>query len=329
MDEAEPEFRLMRFSSDELPPEERFDVWRDTLAHHLVKVAVDQLSNVPFRVRAALRTLPSLKIGLGASGAAIHHRDRSLAASENDDVVLVVNLKGPYLIRRATGDVLLGEGDGCLVECDEVGAYVMAEPGKHIYVRLERRLLGHFARRVDGALGRLIPAQTEALGLLVGYARTLPAGPWQLSPAGTRVVVDHVCDLVGLIIGAGGDAAVMAAGRGLAAARLGAVKAHIRERIGVADLTTETVAAKHGISERYLRRLFEAEDQSFSGYVMAQRLARAHAMLASPSFADDSISQIAFGVGFNDLSYFNRSFRQRYQATPSEIRAHASGAREG
>jgi AraC-like DNA-binding protein len=33
-----------------------------------------------------------------------------------------------------------------------------------------------------------------------------------------------------------------------------------------------------------------------------------------------AISTIAFELGFNDLSYFNRTFRRRYSATPSEIR---------
>lgn len=327
MDDTHPEFRLMRFSSDELPPQDRFDVWRDTLARCLVRVAVDPLSEAPFRAKAALRTLPAMKIGFGMVGPTIQHRTRELAAAENDDVVLLVNLKGPYLIRRPGADVLLGEGEACLVECSEVGAYVMADGGRHLCLRMERRLLGPFARRVDAILGQLIPAQTEALTLLVGYARTLPTGRSELSPAATRAVVDHVCDLVALIVGAAGEPAAVAAGRGLAAARLGAAKALIRERIGPTELSCETVAVEQGISERYLRRLFEAENQSFSGYVLGQRLARAHAMLASPSFARESIAQIAFGVGFGDLSYFNRSFRQRYQATPSEIRAQAAEPR--
>jgi AraC-like DNA-binding protein len=33
-----------------------------------------------------------------------------------------------------------------------------------------------------------------------------------------------------------------------------------------------------------------------------------------------SITAIAFDAGFGDLSYFNRTFRRRYGATPSDIR---------
>jgi AraC-like DNA-binding protein len=327
MDDAEPEFRLMRFSSDDVAPQDRFEIWRDTLARCLVRVAADPLSELPFRAQAALRTLPAMKIAIGRVGATIQHRTAQLAAAETDDMVLIVNLKGPYLVRRPGGDVLLGEGDGCLVECNEVGAYVMADRGMHLCVRLEARLLGPLAGRARDALGQLIPAQTEALSLLASYARTLPSGPSELSPAATRAVTDHVCDLLALVIGATGDAAALAARRGVVAARLGAVKAHIRERIGLCDLSADTVATQQGISARYLRRLFESEEQTFSGYLLGERLATAHAMLASPGFANLSISQIAFEVGFGDLSYFNRTFRQRYQATPSDIRAEAALAR--
>jgi AraC-like DNA-binding protein len=43
-------------------------------------------------------------------------------------------------------------------------------------------------------------------------------------------------------------------------------------------------------------------------------------MLRDLRHADRTISTIAFNVGFNDLSYFNRTFRRRFGMTPSEAR---------
>jgi AraC-like DNA-binding protein len=323
MADADPEFRLMRFSSDALPAHERFDIWRDTMTRKLLRLAIDPLTELPYRAKAALRALPSLRVGFGVVGPAIHHRTREIAAVENDDVALFVNLGGPFLIRRPGNEVQLGMGDACLVECREVGSYVMPEVGKHLCMRLERKVLGAFAGRVGQAVGRLIPANTEALKLLITYARTLPSGETELSPAASHVVVDHIGDLVSLVVGAGGETAALAASRGLAAGRLGAAKAHIRERIGALDLSPETVAADQGISPRYLRQLFEAENQSFTGYVLEQRLSQAHSMLTSPRFAAHPISGIAYDVGFGDLSYFNRVFRRRYERTPRDVRAEA------
>ncbi|HEX4196756.1 MAG TPA: AraC family transcriptional regulator [Caulobacteraceae bacterium] len=313
----------MRFSSDALPARERFDIWRDTMTRKLLRLAIDPLSELPYRAKAALRAMPSLRVGFGLVGPAIHHRTREIAAAENDDVALFVNLGGTFLVRRAGGEIQLDAGDACLVECREVGSYVMPVAGRHLCLRLERRVLGAFAGRVDQAFGRLIPADTEALKLLITYARTLPSGDAQLSPAASRVVVDHIGDLMALVVGAGGETAALAASRGLAAGRLSAAKAHIRERIGAFDLSPESVAADQGISPRYLRQLFEAEHQSFTGYLLEQRLTQAHSMLTSPRFAADPISRIAYDVGFGDLSYFNRAFRRRYERTPRDIRAEA------
>lgn len=67
--------------------------------------------------------------------------------------------------------------------------------------------------------------------------------------------------------------------------------------------------------------LFEAEGLSASEFILSQRLARAHRLLGDPKLIARSISSIAYDIGFGDLSYFNRTFRRRYGATPSEIRA--------
>jgi AraC-like DNA-binding protein len=69
--------------------------------------------------------------------------------------------------------------------------------------------------------------------------------------------------------------------------------------------------------------LFEAERESLSEFVLAQRLVHAHRMLADPRFAGRAIGAIAFEAGFGDLSHFNRTFRRRFGMTPSEARVQA------
>jgi AraC-like DNA-binding protein len=80
------------------------------------------------------------------------------------------------------------------------------------------------------------------------------------------------------------------------------------------------VVARHGISARYVRKLFNDEGTSFSAFVLDARLAQAYRILSDPRFSGRAISTVAFECGFGDLSYFNRAFRRRYQASPSEIR---------
>ena len=67
--------------------------------------------------------------------------------------------------------------------------------------------------------------------------------------------------------------------------------------------------------------MFDADQTTFTDFVLNQRLARAHRCLEDIRFAGYMISTIAFEAGFGDLSYFNLAFRRRYGVTPSDVRA--------
>jgi AraC-like DNA-binding protein len=43
-------------------------------------------------------------------------------------------------------------------------------------------------------------------------------------------------------------------------------------------------------------------------------------MLADPGNGRETITALAYAAGFGDLSYFNRTFRRRFRAKPSEVR---------
>jgi len=188
---------------------------------------------------------------------------------------------------------------------------------------LPRAALSPLVTNIDDAVLRLIPRGTGGLKLLANYVGMLKDDEALATPALRRLVVTQIYDLVALTIGATRDAAEIAEGRGVRAARLGAIKADIAERLAQDDLTVAAVASRQRISESYVRKLFESEGSSFSEWVLGERLIRAHRMLTDPRFAGRSITSVAFDAGFGDVSYFNRSFRRRFGATPSEIRAEA------
>jgi transcriptional regulator GlxA family with amidase domain len=98
--------------------------------------------------------------------------------------------------------------------------------------------------------------------------------------------------------------------------------------LGRGDLSADALAARHGITARYLRMLFENEGTSFSEFVLGQRLLRAHRMLCAPLHLDRAVGSIAFECGFGDISYFYRAFRRKYGDTPSDVRQAARREQE-
>jgi AraC-like DNA-binding protein len=324
LDEAPADFRLLRFSTEQLRPGERLDLWRDVLTRKLLRLAIDPVSDRPFRAEASLRAQHGVRMGVGRLGPTISHRTRQIAADDNDDVALLVNIDGPFIARLGDEELNLDEGEAFLVDCRAVGAFLRPAVGRMLCVRMPRAMLGEYACKLEAALGQKIPRGADPLPLLVSYVSALSQTPTlALAPEASYPIVRHVCDLAALTIGAGRDGVHVAENRGLAAARLQAIKAHINANIGPYPLSIDDVADDQGVTARYVRKLFEAQSLSFTSYVAERRLARAHALLTEPLRAQAPISTIAYDVGFGDLSYFNRAFRRRYGATPSEIRAEA------
>jgi transcriptional regulator GlxA family with amidase domain len=179
---------------------------------------------------------------------------------------------------------------------------------------------------VDGLDDRVverIPGDSPALRLLRSYLGVA----WdEQADAGAdlqRSLVTHVYDLMAVMTGATRAVAALAQERGIAAARLAVLKQDIGRHLAQPDLSVAALAQRHRCTARSIQRMFEAEGTTFTHYVLAERLARAHALLGDPRPRAEKISEVALDCGFGDVSYFNRAFRRRYGVAPSDVRAQA------
>lgn len=87
-----------------------------------------------------------------------------------------------------------------------------------------------------------------------------------------------------------------------------------------ADLTPEKVAGALRVSPRYLRKLFSAERETVSAYILRRRLEECARLIASPLWRGRTITHIAFGCGFNSAAHFSRAFHGHYGIAPREYR---------
>ncbi|MDF9800824.1 signal transduction histidine kinase/ligand-binding sensor domain-containing protein/DNA-binding response OmpR family regulator [Catalinimonas alkaloidigena] len=90
----------------------------------------------------------------------------------------------------------------------------------------------------------------------------------------------------------------------------------------MADFTfgVESMGKELGMSRVQLYRKLKAlTNQAPGDFIRMMRLKRAAELLAQDS---GSIAEVAYAVGFNDPSYFSKSFHKQYGQTPSEYVAH-------
>ena len=307
----ERDFASLHFSTRELPPAKRLPALRD-LFDRAVNLEIDaepgQAVEMTMNVAPGLRRAKML-----SSLTARVTRPAQMLADGEDTVCLMMKTGGHMALTQSRREGVPQVGDGVLLVYREPALLKFVD-ATYLSVRVPFGSLATIAN-VEAAAARRIPRDTEALSLLQTYVANLPdriADP-QLG----RLSATHVYDLIALAIGATDEGREIANQRGVRAARLVAIKADLIQN---AATHLDQLAARQGISPRYVQMLFEEAGTTFSDFALERRLDAARNMLTSPRYTTWSVTAIALESGFGDISHFNRRFKRRYLMTPSDMR---------
>ena len=316
--------RRARFATDDLSPAERLPAFREIIIRTAAKCEMELIGD-RFACDVDFCAVPGFSIARVTATSVRVTRPRAMVADGIEDLVLMMFSEGTATIAQRGREATVKGSGAVFFSCAEP-LRLERTSSRYVGLTIPKPALAPLISNLDSALMSLVPSNIGVMQLLAGYLDLLNNNDAIATPELRRLIITHIYDLVALALGATRDAAEAAQGRGLRAARMRAIKSEIRADIGRPDLTVGALARQQGVSERYVRKLFESEDMSFSDFVLTHRLVRAHRMLTDSRFADRSITSITYDSGFGDLSYFNRCFRRRYNATPSDVRAAAQQA---
>lgn len=92
----------------------------------------------------------------------------------------------------------------------------------------------------------------------------------------------------------------------------------IRENLGNADLSNDFLAEQMNMSQSTLvRKIRKLLNTSPNNYVRSMRISAAADMLKDSH--GNNITEICYSVGFSNLSYFTKCFKEKYGKTPTEM----------
>lgn len=313
----------MRFAFADVAEREQPTLLRDCFARVGVHYEFSPLRDAPFQVDLAFNALPGLQMAFGALHASRNRGARELAAEGTDDIVLTVNLEGAHRIEQLGREVVLADGEAVFTSCADASSITQPPPGQMLVLRFPKARFAPLVSGIEDRCVRTVPRDLPALRLLRNYAEVAWDAQAKAAPDLQQCFVTHVYDLMAVMMGATLDSAAIAQERGMQAARLHAVKQDIDRSLASPSLSVAALALRHCCTARSIQRMFETEGTTFTDYVLAQRLARAHRLLGDPRRGPEKISAVALDCGFGDVSYFNRVFRRRFGAAPSDVRAQA------
>ncbi|MFF2554072.1 AraC family transcriptional regulator [Nocardia sp. NPDC058058] len=296
-------------------PHERADYWAHAINTYQCRLGYRFPSRTDFQGHSQVRRTDSYQLIGWESDAITYLRTSKLIRADPDDNYrLIIPFTGQLSFGSDDGHGILTPASLLMVAIDQPFALSMSEVTRGVIITIPRDEVRHRLNRVappagpidlTTGLGRVSAAMID--GLYTEYAALTDR---EFDSVSERLV-DLLCmQILGDTASTPGSLADVEA----------AARRYIRAHAGDADLTGARVAAALGWSLRQIQLAFNAVGATPSEVIREERLHLACERLSSPAYQRCSIADIASDLGFGSASSFNKAFRRRFDATPSQFR---------
>src|SRR5258708_24940554 len=205
----------------------------------MMKMEFDLPPDIPFNIDMVLRALPDFGLASGTCSAMDCLRTAQMI--ESDDLILTVALSGGGALHVRDREIPIGGGMAALTRTTDVSRCAIHSTSEFVNFRFPFDKIAPMIADLDAAAMRPIPADTEALRLLVHYAGALKNEDMLATPEIQSLISSHLQDLAVLAIGATRDAQTIASHRGIPPARLRAIQADVGRNFADRDLSIDHV----------------------------------------------------------------------------------------
>jgi len=309
----------LSYSTLERPASSKLSYWNDLIDDVLTPLEAKPRERASFEAVLQCASFGAVQIAHPMSGPGrVEHSKAHVLRTQGRKFFLHMSLNGSFQAQSADKEAVVSEGDLLLYDSAEPYSLDYDSPVSMLIAAIPEEL----ARRQ-------LCAPADAIGVCIdgkrGFGRTLSLmfrGIWdasqeELAPALCAKVADDFLSVLATACAAEGIAPTETATR---TARRMQVRRYIYENLKDPALSASTVAARMGISRRYLHLLFGAEDETVSSYILQRRLEACAKQLSDPCLRRRSITEIAFEWGFNHATHFARVFKARYGVAPRDYR---------
>jgi AraC-like DNA-binding protein len=277
-------------------------------------------SRQAFRAELAVGRLADLSVIVFENAPmAVAHTRRHIPLVTSDELFVCHQLSGRVGMEQEGRARVLEPGDFTLL--DPLLPYTarFTADSRVLVLRVPRRAL---EIRVGRAREVILCPATEAdadRALTASILAMLPEHAEALSPLAQELLREHVLDLlaVSFRMDRASKSAKLSTARALVLMK---IRTAIDARLSDPTLDATGVARAAGVSVRYANAVLANHDMSIRRLILQQRLTKCRRALEDPAQRHRTVSEIAYGWGFSDMTHFGRTFKAAYGLLPSEVR---------
>jgi len=317
------------FSTQAIEPAKRYKAWQEAICDVYVHVDVEAEKRSDYHgfireARFGAVTMTDVLV----SEQHISRRPRHIAKLDKDCYYVQFIQYGRMTVQQAGCTLDTHAGIGAIFSAAESYDLECVGRLRSLYLEIPRNV---FATRFRN--DRIPVISTIGAGRGLGriaaeFCATLASEGAPLDDTARARLGEELMDVLALAIDMGdknmGDKDEPAADHAVQQARLRSVKSWIEEHLADPDLSLEKVARSNAISLRHLHYLFRLTDMSVSEWIWDRRLQRCYDVLTRPELRCQSITEVAYQLGFNSSSHFSTAFRRKFAISPSDLRRQAT-----
>lgn len=314
---------------DDVPRKERTSTWVEVTKDALMPQRFRFVDPDAFRARIATMPLGAGELtDLSYSPLVSERTPQLIRRSDPELYQLAVVRSGEQGIEQARNQARLRPGEMVLYDSSlPFAAQSALTPGTStsIVLQFPKSSLRISPRRMRDLLAVPLSATRGSgvgrvlLQFLTEAAREYP----HCSPRDTARLGQTALDLVAAFLARHTDRDPGLCPESRRSVHFTVITAFIERHLSDPALSPASLASAHGISLRYLQRVFQEQGTTVAGFVRERRLARCRRDLADPALHDLPVHAIGARWGFPRASDFSRAFRAGTGVTPGQYRASA------
>jgi AraC-like DNA-binding protein len=316
----------MQFSTDSVSEGRKIDFWRDAVCDTFVELECDTPVTDHFFGSMVNSTVGDLQYSNIRSSAQHVVRTRSkISGSRRDYFLVSLQMTGQCAAAQDGKTAVLSPGDFVLYDTTRPYDLRFDSSFDQLVLRLPRAVVTDRLAEAERYTGIRILGNAGSGHLASHFLRQLHGQIDTIDPCSVGRLHATAVDLL----------ATALSEQAGAVSRISEPHLFLRQKIcafidaNLADpnLHCNAIAGAHGVSQRYLRKLFESASMTVSERIWSRRLEQAKRDLADPLMSNVSVTTIGYDVGFKDAAHFSRSFKTRFGCTPTSWRAEAMVSR--
>ena len=250
----------------------------------------------------------------------VHRRNQDIEHDLAFDYLVLVQLEGSAEIEQEKSSFSVDPNALAIIPGGLPYQLSFPQKGKRLLLRVplevfHERILGRQIRD----FGAHVFTGAGLVRITISLLKSLVMQAGQLTETERYTVAEVSLELIAAVIRSAAEFDEFQHGSAQVA-RMSRILSYLEENYTDHNLTPAKIAEANAVSTRHLHNLFQHSGVTVTRWIWERRLKATREDILNPSMADKSITEIAYSRGFNDSAHFSRTFKVRFDISPSLLR---------